>query len=184
MADRDDPALEALRFPIGRFEPADAYGPQDVAENLARLAVGPRRLKSAVRGLSAAQLDTPYRPGGWSARQVVHHLADSALNGSLRFRWALTEDEPSIKPYDEARWAQLPDALRAPIEPSLELFEHLCTRWVALLGSLGPGDWARRFHHPEAGVHVRLDAALALYAWHGEHHCSQISSLRSRARWG
>jgi hypothetical protein len=136
-----------------------------------------------VRGLSAAQLDTPYRPGGWSARQVVHHLADSALNGSARFRWALTEDEPTIKPYDENRWSALPDARTAPIAPSLAMLEGATERLVLLFRSLSPRDWSRRFYHPEAKRHVPLDSALALYAWHHEHHVAHIASLRSRAGW-
>src|SRR5262249_49180339 len=146
----DDPALETLRFPIGRFEPQDSYSLADTSENLQRFELAPKRLSVAVRGLSGAQLDTPYRPGGWSARQVVHHLADSVLTGSARFRWALTEDEPTIKPYDENRWSALPDARKAPIEPSLAMFEGATARLVLLLRSLAPRDWARRFYHPEA----------------------------------
>src|SRR6185503_16978322 len=130
---------------------------------------------------SDAQLDTPYRPGGWSARQVVHHMADSALNGSARFRWALTEDEPTIKPYDENRWAELADAKRGSIDPSRYLFEGATERVVLLLKSLAPKDWARRFYHPERKTHVRLDELLAGLAWHHEHHVAHISSLRARA---
>jgi hypothetical protein len=179
----DDPALESLRYPIGRFEPQESYSAADVAENLQRFELAPKRLAVAVRDLSPAQLDTPYRAGGWTARQVVHHLADSVLNGNARFRSALTEDEPTIKPYDESRWSALPDARKAPIAPSLAIFEGATARLTQLLSALGPKDWARRFYHPEAQRHWRLDAALALYAWHHEHHVAHISSLRARAGW-
>jgi len=179
----DDPVLESLRYPVGRFEPQDAYTAADTAENLQRLAMAPKRLSVAVRGLAAAQLDTAYRPGGWSARQVVHHLADSALNGSARFRWALTEDEPTIKPYDENRWAELADSKRGSIEPSRYIVEGVTERLVVLLKTLTPKDWARRFYHPESKEHLRLDLHLAKLAWHHEHHVAHISSLRARAGW-
>jgi hypothetical protein len=178
-----DPALEALRYPVGRFQPADSYSTRDLAENLERLSVAPKRLEHVLRGLTGAQLDTPYRPGGWTARQVVHHLADSILNGNARFRWALTEDEPTIKPYDENAWSALLDATAGPLEPSLAIFEGATTRLVQLLQAFGPRDWARRFYHPESKRHFRLDTALALYAWHHEHHVAHISSLRARAGW-
>jgi hypothetical protein len=178
-----DPASESLRFPIGRFEAQESYTAAEVRELLQRLELAPKRLEVAVRGLSAVQLDTPYRPGGWSARQVVHHLADSVLHGNARFRWALTEDEPTIKPYDENRWSALPDAKSGPIEPSLAVFAGGTARLVRLLGALSLRDWARRFYHPEAERHWPLDAALALYAWHHEHHVAHIASLRARAGW-
>jgi len=179
----DDPALESLRFPIGRFDAQESYALADTSENLQRFELAPKRLAVAVRGLSDAQLDTAYRPGGWSARQVVHHLADSALNGNARFRWALTEDEPTIKPYDENRWSALPDARKAPIQASVAIFDGTTARLVLLFRSLAPKDWARRFYHPEAQRHWSLDAALALYAWHHEHHVAHIASLRARAGW-
>jgi len=178
-----DPALENLRYPIGRFEAQESYSAADVGELVQRFEMAPKRLSVAVRGLSAAQLDTPYRPDGWSARQVVHHLADSCLNGNARFRWALTEDEPTIKPYDENGWSALADARSAPLEPSLEVFAGATRRLVLLFGSFGPQEWARRFYHPESKKHWRLDTALALYAWHHEHHCAHIASLRARAGW-
>jgi hypothetical protein len=179
----DDPALEALRFPVGRFEPQPSYAARDVAELLQRFELAPRRLDVVVRGLSATQLDTPYRPGGWSARQVVHHLADSVLNGSARFRWALTEEEPTIKPYDENGWSALADARTAPIEPSVAMFEAATRRLVLLFKTFGAKEWGRRYYHPESKRHWRLDEALALYAWHHEHHVAHISSLRARAGW-
>jgi hypothetical protein len=179
----DDPALESQRYPIGRFEAQDSYSAADLAQNLQRFEMAPKRLTVAVRGLTPSQLDTPYRPDGWSARQVVHHLADSILNGNARFRWALTEDEPTIKPYDENGWSALADAKKGPVEPSLAIFEAATARLTTLLKSLGPKDWARRFYHPESMKHWRLDTALALYAWHHEHHVAHISSLRARAGW-
>jgi hypothetical protein len=151
----DDPALEALRYPIGRFEPQPSYAARDVAELLQRFEMAPRRLDVAVRGLSATQLDTPYRPSGWTARQVVHHLADSALNGNARFRWALTEEEPTIKPYDENGWSALADARTAPIEPSVAMFEAATKRLVVLFKTFGAKEWGRRYYHP------RVEAALA-----------------------
>ena len=178
-----DPALEALRFPLGRFEAQASYSAADVRECLQRLALAPKRLGVAVRGLTDVHLDTPYRPGGWSARQVVHHLADSVLHGSARFRWALTEEEPTIKPYDEGAWSALPDARKGPIAPSLAQFEATSARLVTLLESLAPKHWARRFYHPEAQRHWRLDETLALYAWHHEHHVAHLASLRARAGW-
>ena len=128
-------------------------------------------------GLSEQQLDTPYRPGGWTARQVVHHLADSHMNSCVRFRLALTEDSPTIKPYDEVSWASLPDASTMPVEPSLILLEGLHSRWVRLLESMSETDFLREFHHPESGV-VRLEQNLAHYAWHGKHHVAHINSVR------
>jgi len=133
--------------------------------------------------LSTEQLDTPYRPGGWTVRQVVHHLPDSHLNSYIRFRLALTEKEPTIKPYDQERWAELDDAKTAPIEPSLALLEALHQRWIMLLRSLIPADFARTFNHPEMGI-VTLDATLRLYEWHGRHHTAHITSLRERMGWG
>ena len=178
-----DPALEAIRFPIGRFEPEERYSLADLNENLQRLELAPKRLSVAVRGLGDAQLDTLTRAGGWTARQIAHHLADSALHGSARFRWALTEDEPTIKPFDDGAWAALPDARTGPLEPSLAIFEGTTARLVRLLRSLESKHWARRFYHPETKCHWALDATLALYAWHHEHHVAQISSLRARAGW-
>jgi hypothetical protein len=142
----------------------------------------PARLRAVVAGLSDAQLDTPYRPVGWTVRQVVHHVPDSHLNSYVRFRLALTEKEPTIKPYDESRWAELTDARTAPIEISLALLESLHARWTLLLHSLKPEDFSREFRHPELGT-VSLDKNLALYAWHGRHHVAHIASLRERMGW-
>jgi hypothetical protein len=138
-------------------------------------------LKAAIARLNEPQLDTPYRPGGWTVRQVVHHLPDSHMNAFVRFKLALTEEEPTIKGYDEARWAQLADA-KAPTDPSLLLLENLHKRWILLLDSLTPSDWQRKFRHPERGA-VTLENNLQLYAWHGRHHVAHITALRERNNW-
>lgn len=135
-----------------------------------------------VAGLNDQQLDTPYRPGGWTVRQLAHHVPDSHLNSYVRFRLALTEDEPTIKPYYEDRWAELPDARTAPIHTSLALLGSLHERWVLLLRSMAPEQFARTFRHPELGL-MTLDKNLALYAWHGQHHVAHIAGLRERMRW-
>ena len=168
-----------LRYPIGRFEFDGEVSERQRREWIAAIAETPARLREAVKGLSEQQLDTPYRPGGWTLRQVVHHLPDSHLNSYVRYRLALTEDEPTIKPYAEARWAELADARTGPVEPSLALLEALHDRWVRLLNSLSPADWARTFRHPERGIST-LDRTLGLYAWHGRHHVAQIVSALKR----
>lgn|SRR5487761_74064 len=175
-------AAASLQYPVGKFKPE---GPLTFAqrENLiSEIEQAPARLRDAVEGLSDARLDTPYREGGWTVRQVVHHLADGHLNSYVRFRLALTESEPTIKPYDQALWAELSDARTAPIEPSLALFESLHERWAILLKSLQAADFARAFRHPERGL-MTLDQNLALYAWHGRHHVAHITSLAERMGW-
>ncbi len=149
---------------------------------IAGIAETPARLRAAVARLSPPQLDTPYRPEGWTVRQVVHHLADSHLNSYTRFRLALTEQEPTIKPYDEKLWAELTDARTAPIEPSLTLLESLHHRWVLLMRALSPSEFARTLRHPERGV-MTLDEHVCLYEWHGRHHVAHITSLRERMGW-
>jgi hypothetical protein len=173
---------EELRYPIGRFEWSGGGSPERIAQWIGEIAAAPGQLRAAVDGLAAGQLDTPYRPGGWTVRQVVHHLPDSHLNSYVRFRLALTEPEPAIRPYDEARWAELGDARTAPVEVSLALLESLHGRWILLLRSLEPADWQRTFRHPEIGL-VTLERTAALYAWHGRHHVAQITSLRRRMGW-
>ena len=173
---------EDLRYPIGKFiAPTETNDVQRDAwvEGVAGL---PQRLRNALNGLSEAQLNTPYRPGGWRVRQVVHHLPDSHLNSYTRFKLALTEDNPTICPYDEARWAELEDS-NAPVEVSLALLEALHKRWVLLLRSLSEGDWQKTFKHPASGKTFTLERTLALYAWHGEHHVAQITALREREGW-
>ena len=175
-------ASPELSYPIGKFKPE---GPLTFAQRehlIGEIEQAPTRLQDAVKGLSDARLDTPYREGGWTVRQVVHHLADSHMNGYARFRLALTEDEPTIKPINQAHWAELADAKTGPIEPSLALFESLHRRWVMLLKSLQSADFARAFRHPERGL-MTLDQSLALYAWHGRHHVAHITSLSERLGW-
>lgn len=173
---------DELRYPIGRFEPKERLTEEERSEALAVLERAPRRLRGAVEGLTGEQLDTPYREGGWTVRQVVHHLPDSHLNGYVRMRWALTEDAPTIKTYEEADWAELPDARGAPIEVSLALYEALHVRWLALLRSLDPDDFGRRCVHPEGGEPT-VDFLLRLYAWHARHHTAHITGLRKRKGW-
>jgi hypothetical protein len=171
-----------LRYPIGQFQDAGPVTDEQRQRLIDQIAAAPTKLRAAVEGLSAQQLDTPYRPDGWTIRQVVHHLPDSHLNSYIRFRLALTEDEPTIKPYYENRWAELDDARHAPIDLSLALLEALHRRWVLLLRSLRPQDLARTFIHPELGV-VDLEKNFSLYAWHGRHHVAHITSLRERMGW-
>lgn len=139
-------------------------------------------MRAAVAGLNDEQLDTPYRPGGWTVRQVVHHVPESHLNSYVRFKLAITEDEPTIKPYFEDRWAELDDARQAPIALSLDLLEALHGRWIWFLRSLKQADFQRTFRHPELGI-VSVDKNIALYAWHGEHHVAHITSMRKRMGW-
>ncbi len=171
-----------LRYPIGKFDGEGPITPERLRQWIGEIAAAPGQLRAAVAGLTDAQLDTPYRPGGWTVRQVVHHLPDSHINSYCRFRLALTEDVPTIKPYVEARWAELPDAGTAPAELSLALLESLHRRWVVLLESLTETDWSRRFRHPELGERT-LGATAGLYAWHGRHHVAHITSLRERMGW-
>lgn len=172
------------RYPVGKFKWRDEKLTYAQRENLiGEIAAAPAKLRQAVAGLTEAQLDTPYREGGWTVRQVVHHAADSHLNAIIRFRLALTEAEPLIKPYNQDDWARLADARTAPVETSLRLVESVHERWVLLLRSMAAEDFARTFRHPELGV-VNLDRNLALYAWHGRHHAAQITTLRERGGWG
>jgi uncharacterized damage-inducible protein DinB len=153
------------------------------AECIARIAAAPARMRAAVTGLDDSQLDTPYRPGGWTVRQVVHHVPDSHINAYTRIRLALTEDTPTIKPYEEARWAELPDARSLPVETSLRLLESLHARWVPLLERIGAAEGARQFRHPEHGRLMTVDELIALYAWHVDHHAAHVTSLRERMGW-
>jgi uncharacterized damage-inducible protein DinB len=171
-----------LSYPIGKFDFHQTVAPSQYPALIAEIAAAPKLYRDAVGGLDDAQLDTPYRPGGWTVRQTVHHVADSHMNSYIRMRLALTEGEPAIRPYDQKAWAELPDSRTAPVELSLQLVENLHARWVLLLKALSDADFARAFRHPEIGL-VRLDTNLALYAWHGRHHAAHITSLRHRNGW-
>lgn len=171
-----------LRYPIGKFQRPDSITETQRRKYIEELAGAPAHLRQAIKGLSPTQLDAPYRPGGWTVRQVVHHVPDSHMNSYMRFKLALTEDVPTIKAYKEDLWAELADSRNTPIETSLTLLEALHQRWVVLLRSLKEDDWQRQFRHPELGP-MRLDTTLALYAWHGAHHTAHITSLRHRNGW-
>jgi len=175
--------LEDLRFPIGKFSsPASSMaGIRDAHIQTIRLL--PERLKTAVAGLDDAQLDTPYREGGWTVRQVVHHVADSHANSYVRSKLALTEDWPTIKPYDEAAWAELADSRSLPVSISLDLLTALHARWVALLDSMGVEDFHKGYIHPASGGRQNLAQVLALYDWHSRHHTAHIINLRKRMNW-
>ncbi|MBV9611611.1 MAG: bacillithiol transferase BstA [Acidobacteriaceae bacterium] len=173
---------EELRYPVGRYRPPPSITRENRSVWIGDIEALPEKLRAAVAGLQDAQLDTPYRAGGWTVRQVVHHLPDSHLNSYTRFRLAMTEDSPAIKGYDEARWAELPDAKSAPVELSLGLLESLHARWVVFLRALREDDFARTFRHSELGQ-IRLDWTLGLYAWHCHHHLGHITGLRSRQGW-
>ena len=174
--------MNDLRFPIGDFKLEGEINEDRRRQWIDQIAEAPTQLRAVLRGLTEAQLDTPYRPGGWTVRQVVHHLPDSHMNSYVRFKLALTEQEPTIKPYNEKEWAELAEARMAPVEVSLALLESLHRRWVLMLRNLAPADWARAFRHPERGL-MKLDTTLALYAWHGQHHVAHITSLRERMGW-
>jgi hypothetical protein len=171
-----------LRYPVGKWQRPDKLTPEQRRELIDTMADTPARMRAAVKGLTDQQLDTPYRPGGWTVRQVVHHVPDSHMNAYTRFKLGVTEDEPTVKTYEEGRWAELADAKATPIEPSLVLLENLHKRWVTFLRSLGPAEWARSVRHPEWGV-MSLDQLLSDYAWHGRHHVAHITALRERNGW-
>ena len=173
---------EDLKYPIGRVQFMPALTPADRRDLINAIAAVPKDLRQAVAGLTEAQLDTPYRPDGWTIRQVVHHLPDSHMNAFIRLKLALTEEAPTIKPYKEALWANLPDA-RLPIDVSLRLTEALHERWVAIMNTMADNAWSRTFIHPESGRNFTLDEMTQLYAWHGRHHVAHITELRKRSGW-
>jgi uncharacterized damage-inducible protein DinB len=170
------------RYPIGKFEMPKEIAPALRETAIAEIADTPAKMRAAVRGLSDAQLETPYREGGWTVRQVVHHVPDSHINAYIRLRFALTETEPTIKPYEESVWANLEDAKNAPVEVSLNLLDALHNRWARLLRSLKPEQYARTLVHPDHGVRT-VDWLLFLYAWHGRHHTAHITELRKQKSW-
>jgi uncharacterized damage-inducible protein DinB len=171
-----------LRYPIGRLERKPSLTPAERRAAIDAIASSPAQLRAAVGGLTDAQLDTPYRPGGWTVRQLVHHVADSHMNAYSRFRLALTEEDPTIKPYDEAAWAELPDARLLPIGVSLSLLYGIHERLVHLLRATPDESFARRLTHPQNGP-MTMDSLLSIYAWHGRHHAAHITALRDRMKW-
>ncbi len=173
--------MTELQYPVGRFTKVTALAPAKRAECIEQIAQAPSLLRRAVAGLDDRQLDTPYRPEGWTVRQVAHHVPESHMNAYVRFKLALTEDVPTIKPYDQARWALTPET-GAPIEMSLTLLDALHQRWVLLLRSVAPADFARRLNHPENGL-MTLDDVVAMYSWHGRHHTAHVTGLRQRMGW-
>jgi hypothetical protein len=182
MTPAPDEILEAMRYPIGRFQWDGRYTLSDREEWIKAIAGTPDGVRAAVAGLTAEQLDTRYREGGWSVRQVVHHYADDHMNGYFRFKLALTEDAPLIRAWSEPGWAELPDALSGPIEPSLDLLTALHKRWVGAWKSLDDSQWERVFIHPIRGE-MSLNQLGSLYAWHAHHHVAHIRNLRIRRGW-
>ena len=170
------------RYPIGKFNRKEELTSSERRTMIDDISVVPIQMREAVHGLTPAQLDTPYREGGWTLRQVVHHVPDSHLNAYIRFKLALTEDNPTIKAYDETKWAELADTHDTPVKTSLLMLDALHDRWVRLLRSMRPDDFQRGLNHPENGP-MTLDAVLGLYAWHGRHHTAHITSTRQRLGW-
>ena len=173
---------EDLRYPVGKFQRVSELSPAERAAKIAEIAELPKKLAAAVAGLNEKQLDTPYRPGGWTVRQTVHHVADSHVNAYIRLRFALTENDPTVKPYEEAVWAELADAKSMPPSVSLALLEGLHARWVTLLKSLTPAQFQRTMEHPENGT-MTVDFLIAMYSWPARHHTAHITELRKREGW-
>jgi hypothetical protein len=174
---------EELKYPIGKYQSADPITHEILNTYIEEIATFPQRLRGVVGNLSGEQLDTPYRDGGWTIRQVVHHCADSHMNSLTRLKLALTEEEPVIKPYLEAKWADLADSIHMEIGPSLQMIDGIHKRWTVLLHSLSPEEWQRTFIHPQSGRTFRLDDNTGLYAWHCRHHLAHITNLIERMGW-
>lgn len=170
------------RYPVGQVVFKKRLSSAERQEMIQQISDAPALVRAAVKGLTDKQLDTPYRAGGWTVRQVVHHLVDSHLNAHIRFRLALTEDNPAIKPYDQDAWAGLIDAKTAPIGASLSILDGLHERWAMLLRSLGESDFSREMQHPEQGP-IDIDWILQMYSWHGRHHTAHITGLREKEGW-
>ena len=170
-----------LRYPIGEFKPPSTITPGTRADAIDAIAALPQHMRRAVRGLSEPQLDTPYRPDGWTVRQVVHHVPDSHLNAYIRVKLAITENNPTIKPYDQDAFAQLPDQ-RLPVDVSLSLLDALHARWTTVLRALTPDQFTRALVHPEIGP-ITVDYLVQLYGWHSRHHVAHITRLREREGW-
>jgi cell wall-associated NlpC family hydrolase len=175
-------AETSLQYPVGRFTVPETVTPSALAVAIDEIAALPAAMRAAVRGLTAAQVETPYRDGGWTVRQVVHHVADSHMHAYMRVKFALTEESPTIRPYDEAAWAVLPDVAALPIDVSLGLLDGIHARWVACMRGLDASQFVRPFVHPELGPQ-RIDVSLLRYGWHGRHHTAHITALRSRSGW-
>lgn len=173
---------DSLRYPIGRFDASRPVSDAERPSLIAAIADAPAGLRAVVEDLVPEQLDTPYRDGGWTVRQVVHHVPDSHLNAYVRFKWALTEDQPVVRTYDEKGWADLPDSRDTPVEVSLNLLDALHDRWVRLLRSMSDEQWNRTLQHPDWGS-LGLPTLLAMYAWHGRHHIAHVTALRRRMGW-
>ncbi|MBY0434891.1 MAG: putative metal-dependent hydrolase [Cyclobacteriaceae bacterium] len=174
--------MQDPRYPIGKFEPQENYSSQEILACIARIESLPSRIEKAILGLSETQLDTPYRDGGWTVRQVVHHTSDSHVNAYIRTKWTLTEESPTIKAYEEKPWAETSETKANPAL-SISLLKALHAKWVVLLKSLKPNELQRAFTHPETKKQVRLDRMIAMYAWHGDHHLAHITSLKERMGW-
>lgn len=175
--------LEKLKYPIGKFERKESIDTSERAELIANIKSFPQRLTTVVMELNEEQIDTQYRPEGWTVRQVVHHAADSHINSYIRFRWALTEDTPTIKAYNETEWAELPDAKNAPIKFSLNLLKSVHARWTLLMERMSEKEFGRELSHPEWKNNLSLDDMLQLYSWHCAHHLAHITSLMERKGW-
>jgi len=176
-------SITELQYPIGKHQRIEGTLPNNLrADYLTAIKDTPHLLKKAVEKFTDEQLDTPYRPDGWTVRQLVHHIADSHMNSFIRFKLALTEDNPVIKPYEEYLWAETPEVYAVPVDASLQLLDVLHQRWVALLEALEPEDLRRTFQHPASGT-MSLDQAIALYAWHCKHHLAHIIGLKERNNW-
>lgn len=175
--------IEQLKYPIGKFEKTTTITNDTLSKWISDIASFPQRIKNEVRGLTDEQLDTPYRPDGWTIRQVVHHCADSHMNSLIRLKLALTEDQPTVKPYYEERWAELADSKNMSIEPSLKIIEGIHQKWALLLTNLTENEFGKMFIHPEHGNTVRIDENVGLYAWHCNHHLAHITEAKKRNNW-
>ena len=171
-----------LSYPIGKYQFPDSTTAAQRANWIEEIRQAPAALRAAIKGLTPEQIETPYRPGGWTVRQSVHHVPESHMNSYIRFKLTLTEDEPTVKPYDESKWAVTPEVAVLDLETSLTMLDVLHTRWVALLTRMTETDFLRHMRHPEIG-RIRLDGVLGLYAWHGKHHIAHITGLRERNGW-
>jgi hypothetical protein len=175
--------IDELKYPMGKFVKPESFTPEILNHYIRNIESFPSRLRTEVEHLTDEQLDTRYRAGGWTIRQVVNHCADSHMNSFTRFKLALTEDTPTIKPYFEARWAELADSKNMPIEPALKILEGLHQRWVVILKSLTKEELEKKYIHPEQGKELRLDGTIGLYAWHCNHHLAHITTLKKTRNW-